>query len=293
MLIPNQSGKTFVVTGANSGLGLETARALAGAGGHVIMACRNTKKGEEAAAGLGSNVSVRRLDLSSLQSVRAFAEKMRAEKVTIDVLINNAGVMAIPRAQTADGFEMQFGTNHLGHFALTALLSPLLAEKARVVTVSSAMHRAGLILVAVLQGEHVYQKWLAYGQSKLANLLFAFELARRFSAAGRSQLSLAAHPGYASTNLTAAGLSGTRLRRALFALGDRVLAQDAVGGAAPSLLAATGGEVRNGDFYGPSGLFELRGKPKRVRAARRANNHRTAARLWRVSEKLTGVSFAV
>jgi NAD(P)-dependent dehydrogenase (short-subunit alcohol dehydrogenase family) len=297
--VPALRDRVAVVTGANSGIGYEAARVLAARGAHVVLACRDPAKGEEARrAILGAvpeaSVELRPLDLASLESVRAFAAALAHERV--DILCNNAGVMAIPARKTADGFEMQLGTNHLGHFALTGLLLErlLAAPAARVVTVSSTMHRPGRIHWHDLQLERSYSKWRAYAQSKLANLLFAFELERRLRRAGARAVSVAAHPGYASTNLQLAGarMQGSRLLERFFAFGNRLLAQDAAGGALPTLYAATAPDVRGGDYFGPGRMGELWGAPKRVGATARARDEADAARLWELSEQLTGVRYA-
>jgi NAD(P)-dependent dehydrogenase (short-subunit alcohol dehydrogenase family) len=295
--IPDQGGRVAIVTGANSGLGLITARELARHGATVVIACRNLEKGERAAAEIhaavpGAELQVSELDLADLASVRAFAGRVESERERVDLLINNAGVMAPPRRLTADGFESQLGTNHLGHFALTGLLlKRLLAAPApRVVTLSSAAHRAGRIKLDDLQSERRYNNWLAYCQSKLANLMFCFELQRRATAAGSALLSLAAHPGYAATNLQTAG--PTRLHeKALGMLGNLVLAQSADNGALPTLYAATKPELPGGTFVGPSGIGEVRGPPHVVSAAGRAYDETDWRRLWDASEQLTGVTF--
>ena len=286
--VPDQTGKTAVVTGANSGLGLVIARELARAGARVVMACRNVAKGERAAAEVGPPARVEELDLASLQSVRAFAERLPEERVGL--LVNNAGVMAPPRRLTADGFESQIGTNHLGHFALTGLLLGRLrmAPDPRVVTMSSGAHRIGRINFDDLHGGRRYNNWLAYGQSKLANLLFAFELQRR---AGDMLKSIAAHPGYAATNLQFAGPVHW-YERASMAFSNRVLAQSAEQGALPPLYAATVRDVPGGSYIGPDGFIELRGYPHLVTAAGRAYDEDLAGRLWRASEELTGVHYA-
>jgi NAD(P)-dependent dehydrogenase (short-subunit alcohol dehydrogenase family) len=298
--IPGLDGKTFVVTGANSGLGAETARALAAKGGQVVLACRDTSKGERAAADIRGRtpdavVEVRALDLADLASVRTFADKLAADYDAIDVLVNNAGVMAIPLRRTADGFEMQFGTNHLGHFALTGLILPLLlaAPAPRVVTVSSQAHRTGKMRFDDLNWERGYRRWGAYGQAKLANLLFAYELARRVKTARRPLISNAAHPGYADTNLQQASSDGQGLRSRVMHLGNRMLSQTAAQGALPQLFAATAPDAENGAYYGPDGLFEQKGYPERVSSNKRSNNIDDARRLWQVSEQLTGVTFRV
>jgi NAD(P)-dependent dehydrogenase (short-subunit alcohol dehydrogenase family) len=293
--IPDQAGRTAVVTGANSGLGLVAARELARAGADVVVACRDTGKGEAAAESIrdavpAASVSVEALDLASLASIRAFAERFEAERDGLDLLLNNAGVMAPPRRETADGFESQLGTNHLGHFALTGLLLGSLEgrEGARVVTVSSTAHKFGRIDFDDLQGERHYRRWRAYGQSKLANVLFALELERRLRAAGSTVSSLAAHPGYAATNLQSA--SPPALDRAVMAVTNRLLAQSAEMGALPVLYAATRPNLDGGLFIGPDGFEEQRGHPKVVRPVRAGRDEASAQRLWAVSEELTGVT---
>ncbi|MEO8888790.1 MAG: oxidoreductase [Jatrophihabitantaceae bacterium] len=281
--IPDQSGRTFVVTGANSGLGASTARELAAHGASVILACRNVAKGEQVAATIPGRTEVRSLDLSDLSSVRAFADTIER----LDVLVNNAGVMAVPLSRTADGFELQIGTNHLGHFALTGLLLPKIGD--RVVTVSSAVHRIGKIDLDDLNwNRRHYRRWAAYGQSKLANLMFAYELQRRLTGGGSSLKSLAAHPGYASTGLQAHTQS---IQDHVMGLGNRLIAQSADMGALPSLYAATASGAMAGGFYGPDGLGEQRGHPKRVGSTRSSRDTNVARRLWSLSETLTGVSY--
>jgi NAD(P)-dependent dehydrogenase (short-subunit alcohol dehydrogenase family) len=287
--IPSQSGKIAVVTGANSGLGLATARELARAGAKVVIACRDTAKGERAAAEIGARVE--QLDLASLSSVHAFVERLRDER--LDLLVNNAGVMAPPRRLTADGFESQFGTNHLGHFTLTGLLLPklLAAPEPRVVTVSSGAHRIGKINFDDLQGERRYNNWLWYGQSKLANLMFAFELNRRAAQAGSALKSYAAHPGYAATNLQTAG-PGHWWERLGGQIGNVLIAQNADMGALPTLYAATVPDLPGGSFVGPDGFMEQRGHPHLVTGAAKAYDQQTWRRLWEVSEELTGVRYS-
>ncbi|MFF2109922.1 oxidoreductase [Rhodococcus koreensis] len=281
--IVDQSGRTFVVTGANSGLGEVAARALGKAGAHVVLACRNTHKGEVVARSIGDNAEVRRLDLSDLASVREFA----AGVDSVDVLVNNAGVMAVPQRKTADGFEMQIGTNHLGHFALTGLLLGKITD--RVATMSSAAHQAGTIHLDDLNWEHrKYNRWSAYGQSKLANLLFTYELQRRLAAAGSPVTAVAAHPGYASTNLQAHTES---VQDKLMAVGNRIFAQSAEMGALPMLFAATAPGVIGGSYIGPDGLFEQRGHPKVVGSNKKSRDEQTAKGLWSLSEDLTGVEY--
>jgi NAD(P)-dependent dehydrogenase (short-subunit alcohol dehydrogenase family) len=301
--IPSQEGRTFVVTGATSGLGLESATALARSGARVLMAARNAEKAERArtdvaAVATGPEPEVVALDLADLGSVREAAAAIAERAPTLDVLMNNAGVMALPHATTADGFEMQLGTNHLGHFALTGLLLPTLlaggtdGAGARVVTTSSGAHKGGRMRWDDLQGEKRYQRWMAYGQSKLANLLFAYELDRRGRAAKAPLASIAAHPGYASTHLQAAGpeMKGSKVGVRLWDTFNR-LAQSAADGALPQLYAATMPDVRGGEYLGPAGLFEMRGAPTRVDSTKRSHSQEDATRLWDASERLTGVTF--
>ena len=280
--IPDQSDRTFIVTGANSGLGAVTARALAGAGARVIMACRDEVKARAVADTIGERAQVRRLDLADLDSVREFADSVDAA----DVLINNAGVMALPLRRTAQGFEMQFGTNHLGHFALTGLLLDKISE--RIVTVSSGAHLIGRIDLADLNWEHRrYQRWRAYGQAKLANLMFARELQRRLSAHGSFKISVAAHPGYAATDLQ---FHTESLISVLMPVGNRILAQSAEMGALPSLYAATA-EVEPGGYYGPSRLGGMRGHPGPSTSSAASKDEVTSRRLWDMSEQLTKVTY--
>jgi len=282
--IPDQSGRTALVTGSNSGIGRATAAALAAKGARVVLAVRNLEKGRAAAAAMSGSTEVRELDLASLDSIRAFAAAWDGE---IDLLINNAGIMFPPLTRTADGFELQFGTNHLGHFALTNLL--LERVTGRVVTVSSVGHRTGGIDFDDLNWERrPYKAARAYGQSKLANLLFCAELQRRLSAAGSTVLSNAAHPGYAATNLQFH--SGRKLMDAISTLGNRLLAQDENGGAEPTLYAALA-EIPGNSYAGPGGFLEQRGAPKLVGRTKAAMDMDVARRLWDVSEQLTGVSW--
>jgi NAD(P)-dependent dehydrogenase (short-subunit alcohol dehydrogenase family) len=297
--MPSQAGRTAVVTGANSGLGLATARALAAAGAQVVLACRDTGKGEGAAKAIcartpGASVIVEPLDLASLDSVRAFAERIVSGCESLDLLINNAGVMAPGRRrETADGFELQIGTNHLGHFALTALLLPRMQGRkgARVVTVSSTAHKIGRIRFGDLQSERRYGRWRCYCQSKLANVLFARELDGRLRAAGSTVSSLAAHPGYAATNLQSS--APPAFDRAVFAVSNRLVGQSPEMGALPQLYAATRPNLEGGLFIGPDGFEEQRGHPKVVAPVKRGRDPETAARLWQVSEQLTEVAFPV
>jgi len=272
------------VTGANSGIGRVAARELAAKGAHVVLAVRNLDKGEAAAATMNGDTEVRKLDLASLASVREFASAWDGD---IDLLINNAGVMVPPLGRTADGFETQFGTNHLGHFALTNLL--LEHVTGRVVVVASGAHRFGAIDFDDLQWERKpYKAWRAYGQSKLANLLFTAELQRRLTAAGSPVLATAAHPGYAATNLQFH--SGRGWFDRLNVVSNRLIAQDDNGGALPTLYAAVA-DVPGNSYAGPSGFMELRGAPKLVTRTSAAEDMDVARRLWDVSEQLTGVSF--
>ncbi|HJQ42076.1 MAG TPA: oxidoreductase [Jatrophihabitantaceae bacterium] len=280
--VPRQDGRTFVVTGANSGLGASTARELARVGAHVVLACRNLDKGKAAADTMPGSVEVRQLDLADLSSVRTFA----AESAPLDVLVNNAGVMAVAHATTADGFEMQIGTNHLGHFALTGLLLPKISD--RVVTLSSNAHRVGRVRLDDLNWEHrIYRRWPAYAQSKLANLLFAYELNRRLVATRSAVRSIAAHPGYAATEL---GEHSGSLFSRVIRLGDRILAQPADNGALATLYAATM-DVPGGSYIGPDRLLELRGHPKLVRSSPSSRDPDLAGRLWDQSERLTGIRY--
>jgi NAD(P)-dependent dehydrogenase (short-subunit alcohol dehydrogenase family) len=298
--IPDQTGREAIITGANSGLGFEAARILAKTGARVVLAVRDTAKGSQAAAEIRVSVpradlTVMALDLASLTSIRSFTSAFLAEHDRLDLLINNAGVMAIPRRETADGFEMQFGTNHLGHFALTGLLLPLIlgTPGARVVTVSSSAHLFGKINFNDLQGNRSYGKWGAYGQSKLANLLFAYELQRRLAAAGSGAASAAAHPGYAATNLQRVGpeMEGSRLGQRTMSAVNRVLAQSAAMGALPEVYAATSPDVHGGDYIGPDGLLGQQGLPVKVKSSTRSHDQAVAARLWAVSEELTGIKY--
>jgi len=299
--MPNLSGKTAVVTGANSGLGYETSLALAQKGARVIMACRNLTKGQQAAEQIrqiapGAELDLRPLDLADLASVQTFSEAVQAEYTHLDLLINNAGVMALPYRQTADGFEMQFGTNHLGHFALTGLLLErlLAAPAGRVVTVSSMLHRGGHINFDDLQGRQAYNKRAAYSQSKLANLLFAYELQRRLTAVSANLISVAAHPGYAATNLQDAGpaMENSAVERQVMRLASKVMAQSQAMGALPLLYAATAVDVHGGDFIGPDGFGGMRGYPAHVQSSERSHDLVTAVRLWDASIVLTNVTYA-
>ncbi len=291
--LPSFAGRTVIVTGANSGLGLVTSRELVRVGARVVMAVRDVGKGEKAAGaviaatGPGSGrCEVRALDLADLASVRAFAA---AWTEPLDVLINNAGIMAVPQARTTDGFESQFGTNHLGHFALTNLLLTQLSD--RVVTVSSLAHRGGKIRFDDPNWHSGrYSSWSAYGQSKLANLLFVLELQRRLAAAGSSVLSVAAHPGWSATNLQSH--SGRWWMTAGMNLGNRLLAQSDQQGALPTLFAASQ-DLPEASFVGPDGRSEARGYPTLVGRSSAASDVAAARRLWTLSEELTGVTFGL
>ena len=298
--IPAQAGKTFVITGANSGIGYEAALQLAGKGAQVVLACRDQAKGRSAleairAAHPAAAVAVMELDLADLASIRRFADALRAAHPALHGLCNNAGVMAIPRRTTADGFEMQFGTNHLGHFALTGLLlEPLLATAgARVVNVSSNAHKFGSMRWDDLQWERGYRKWFVYSQSKLANLLFTYELQRRLAAAGAGVISVACHPGYSATNLQTAGarMQGSSIGETVMELANRLFAQSAAMGALPTLYAATAPDVRGGDYIGPDGFGEQSGYPKKARSNARSHDGEAQRHLWEISEQLTGVRY--
>lgn len=279
--LPSFTGRTVIVTGANSGLGRITARELARVGAKVVLAVRNTAKGDEAAAGMAGSVEVRKLDLQDLSSVKAFADGVTGA----DVLVNNAGIMAVPYAQTRDGFESQIGTNHLGHFALTNLLLPTITD--RVVTVSSMFHRIGKIDLNDLNWRsRRYGGWRAYAQSKLANLLFTSELQRRLEQAGSAVRSLAAHPGYSATNLQ--GHSGSRISDALTSLGDSLVATDADFGARQTLYAVSQ-DLPGNTYVGPR--FGFVGRTQPVGRSRRARQPQTAEALWELSEQLTGTKF--
>jgi len=297
----DQSGRTVVVTGANSGIGFEASRAFAGAGAHVVMACRSTERGEgardEVAAEYpGASLTVRELDLADLDSVAAFADWFETEFDALHVLANNAGVMAIPRSETTDGFETQFGVNRLGHFALTGRLLGLLRRstgESRVVTQSSGVHERGEIDFTDLQRTESYDRWAAYAQSKLANVLFAYELHRRLRAASASVTSVACHPGYADTSLQFRGpeADGSRLRLLAMKAANAVFAQSAAKGAWPLLYAATDPRVDGGEYVGPGGLLNMRGHPEPQASSDESYEESTARHLWAVSEDLTGVSF--
>ena len=281
--IPDQSGRTAVVTGGNSGLGLETARALAGAGAHVVLAVRDTAKGQAAAAQLPGSTEVRELDLADLSSVRAFAA---AWDRPLDLLINNAGIMMVAQGRTADGFERQIGTNHLGHFALTLLLLPQVTG--RVVTVSSSLHKGPQVSLDDLDLTRGYKPTRAYQQSKLANLLFTSELQRRLTAAGSPVLAMAAHPGYSATNLQSH--HANPLMNKLMWVGNKLLATSAEFGARPTVHAAVA-DLPGDTYVGPGGFQEVRGAPAPVGRSREARDAAAARRLWEISEERTGVTW--
>ncbi len=296
--IADQSGRVAVVTGASSGIGAAAASMLAAKGAEVVLAVRDAARGEAVrrrivARSPGAKVRVSLLDLADLASVRAFAGRLDGEVAGVDVLLNNAGLGMQPaRRVTADGFERQFGTNHLGHFALTGLMVPVLlrAQAPRVVGIASLAHRRARMHFADLMGERRYRGGVAYGQSKLANLLFAFELDRRARAAGSRLVSVAAHPGIAVTGFMAA----TRLpavAQAIGGLGMRVVGQDEAAGALPGVYAAVAPGVEGGSYWGPDGVLEMKGAPKRAAVARQAMAREDWARLWGVSEGLTGVVY--
>jgi NAD(P)-dependent dehydrogenase (short-subunit alcohol dehydrogenase family) len=279
--LPSFAGRTVIVTGANSGLGLVTARELARVGAHVILACRNETKGAEAAATMTGDVEVRSLDLQDLASIKDFSDGVPS----VDVLINNAGIMAVPYAVTKDGFESQIGTNHLGHFALTNLLLPKVTD--RVVTVSSFMHLLGKISLKDLNWKaRPYSAWLAYGQSKLANLQFTSELQRRLDGVGSTVKSYAAHPGYSATNLQ--GQTGNRLGTRVWDAGNSLLATSADFGARQTLYAASQ-DLPGNSFIGPK--FAMRGPTGQSPRSPLASNQTTANGLWRLSEQLTAIEF--
>ena len=298
--LPDLSDRVVLVTGANSGIGFAAARECARQSARVVLACRDRRKGTAArdailAKAPRATVEVMALDLASLDSVREFSQQFHRGYDRLDVLCNNAGVMALPYCQTADGFEMQFGTNHLGHFALTGLLlDRLLATPgARIVNVSSLAHRLGAIRFDDIHSRSRYNKWRAYGQSKLANLLFTYELQRRLHAAGADAISVACHPGWSATNLQTAGprMAGASTMEWLSDLGNRLLAQSADMGALPTLYAAADAHVRGGDYIGPDGFQEMWGFPTKVTSNDRSHDRAAARRLWDLSEEETGIRY--
>jgi NAD(P)-dependent dehydrogenase (short-subunit alcohol dehydrogenase family) len=297
--IPSQTGKRALVTGANSGIGYQAALELACHGAHVLLGCRNAAKGRAALERLqreahGASAEVVELDMASLASIRAFAAAFAARNIPLDLLINNAGVMALPKRElTADGFERQFGTNHLGHFALTGLLIPqlLAAPGPRVVTVASLAHRNGKIDFDNLQSEKSYVPWDAYGESKLANILFAKELDRRARAAHSKLISIPVHPGVSTTNIFANGPGEKSVKAIAVKLLAPVFMQADDAGALPTLYAATSPDAQGGEYIGPDGFMEMKGSPTVVQPRPNALDEAVAQRLWTVSEELTGVSY--
>jgi NAD(P)-dependent dehydrogenase (short-subunit alcohol dehydrogenase family) len=298
--IPDLSGRLAVVTGANSGLGLHTTEALAAKGATVVMACRDEAKTRAAIADIHARQHAAKLewaplDLADQRSIRAFAASFKGTHDRLDLLINNAGVMATPKRITADGFELQIGTNHLGHFALTGLLiEPLqAATAARIVTLSSLAHRTGRIRTRDLHWTSGYRSWAAYAQAKLANLMFALDLQRRLQQRKLGLISVAAHPGYASTNLQGAMAQshGSKLMSGLMTLGNTLFSQSGAAGALPTLYAATAEDVVGGEYFGPRGIGELHGAPGRARIASQARKQDVAEKLWALSEQLTGVRY--
>jgi NAD(P)-dependent dehydrogenase (short-subunit alcohol dehydrogenase family) len=295
--VPDQSGRVAIITGSNTGIGYEAAAVLANKGAHVVLAVRNVDKGNNAKARIAAKnpnavVTVQELDLTSLDNIRKASDELRANYPRIDLLINNAGVMHTPKSTTQDGFELQFGTNHLGHFALTGQLldNMLPVEGSRVVTISSQGHRTGRINFDDLQSERKYGRHTAYAQSKLANLLFTYELARRLKLKGSPTIAVAAHPGGSNTELMRNYPTWLRMP------GEFVwgfIAQSAEMGALPTLRAAADPGVQNGEYYGPDGIGEQRGHPKRVESSKRSHDEDTQRRLWAVSEELTGVTYPV
>ena len=297
--VPNQGGVVAIVTGANSGIGLEAAHALAERGARVVLACRDASKAARAreeirAAHPTGEAEVLPLDLASLASVREAASRFLASHERLDLLVNNAGIMAVPLGQTRDGFELQFGTNHLGHFAITGLLIErlLATPDSRVVTISSGGHRMGRIDFEDLHWRRRYGRWRAYGRSKLANLLFTYELQRRLERAGATTIAVAAHPGVSATNLgrRAPGEPGAWVERVIRPIND-LWTQSAAMGALPTLRAATDPNVRGGEYYGPAGRGELRGPPVRVSSSQLSHDPEVARRLWEVSLEQTGVRY--
>jgi NAD(P)-dependent dehydrogenase (short-subunit alcohol dehydrogenase family) len=289
--VPDQEGRVAVVTGSSSGIGYETARVLAEKNATVIIAVRNGQKGNAAADKIktdhpNADVKVKELDLANLDSIRSFVKEFRSNFSRLDLLINNAGVMMPPYSKTADGFELQFGTNHLGHFALTGLLIDLLKNTpdSRIVTVSSGAHNYGALNFEDLNWESCsYQKMKSYGDSKIANIYFTYELQRKLHDAGASTLAVAAHPGWTATEL--------QRHAGLFRFLNHFFAQDITMGALPTLYAAVGPDVKGGDYYGPSGWKEMRGYPKKVESNKLSHDKDIAAKLWEISEECTGVNF--
>ena len=299
--IPNLDGNVIIITGANSGLGFECARILAEKGATIVMAVRTIAKGEQAKADIlkdnpQAQLDVMALDVGDLSSVRAFADAFKAKYDRLDILLNNAGVMAIPRQETADGFEMQLGVNHLGHFALTGLLLDLIVKtpNARIHNVSSSANYTGTINFDDLMGEKNYGRWEAYGQSKLANVFFTFELQKRLISAGFDTITNTSHPGLVLTNLQANSVeqSGTGFEAFLYRLIEPIMAQDIGMGVLPMLYGSTVEEAKGGVFYGPR-LFNMRGYPAEKKANKEANDDQALKRFWDISEELTGVNYEI
>lgn len=295
--VPDQSGRVAIVTGANTGLGFDTARVLAEKGAIVVLAVRDTQKGANAADRIratapGADLRVQELDLGSLASVRSAADSLRASFPRIDLLINNAGVMIPPQSMTLDGFDLQFGTNHLGHFAFTGLLLERLLDVrgSRVVIVASLAHKAGKIHFDDLQWERGYRRGAAYAQSKLANIMFCYELNRRLLASGKATIAVAAHPGYTNSELMR---NVWKPLQPLFRLAGPWVGAHPAQGALPQLRAATDPGVEGGQFWGPDGFMELKGYPKLVASSARSHDSDAQQRLWSVSERLTGIAFPV
>lgn len=295
--VPDQTGRTAIVTGANAGLGFEVSKALAARNARVIMACRSPDRGEQARRQIleqtpAGTLQVEQLDVSSLASVRAFVERLSPEIATLDLLINNAGIMAVPKSASADGYEMQFATNHLGHFLLTGLLLPKLGATSgsRVVAVSSLAARSGQIDFDDLQGEKKYNQWKAYNQSKLANLIFGIELQRRLTRSGSATIAAIAHPGGSSTNLFSTPGAGL-VKRIVTSIIEPLFFQSAEAGAQPLLFAATSPDTVPGGYYGPAKMYEMKGPPAKARIPEQAEDAETARRLWEVSETLVAFNY--
>lgn len=299
MQIGNLTNKVIIVTGGNSGLGFESVKALSAAGATVVMACRNKQRAQSALKEIQSQVpdttiDLMTLDLASLASIKSFANEFKNKYNRLDVLMNNAGLMAIPQKQTADGFEMQLGTNHLGHFALTGELIETLMQTpaSRIVSVTSLAANTGRINFKDLMSKKRYSRWLAYGQSKLANMLFGLELQRRLAAINADTISVLAHPGFSSTNLQAGPAEGGGIAGRLTERMLRPMCQSQSQGALPQLYAATQSDVKGGNYYGPCGAMEMRGEPKRVKLPKAGKNRQDAEQLWTESVSLTGVGFS-
>ena len=299
--IPDLTGRVALVTGGNSGLGLETVKALAGNHAHVVLACRDTAKGNTARDQVcqqmpDSSIEVMSLDLASLASIRQFAESFKLNHEQLHILVNNAGVMATPYQTTVDGFELQLGTNHLGHFALTGLLLDVLLNtpNSRVVALSSVAEQMGRINFDDLMSEKSYERWTAYGQSKLANVLFAYELQRKLAAADMSTISLAVHPGVTATNLrTKLMTRETPMLHRVQGYFWEIISQSVEMGVLPQLYAATVPDVKGGEFYAPGGFLQRSGYPKKIHSSRRSYDENLAKQLWAVSEELTSVEYEV